>query len=53
MDLLIYLPVEAKKPSPLLLNISFSANSAVVRDPGVKPGQVWGRENKRCPRPRA
>jgi hypothetical protein len=51
MDLLIYLPVEAKKPSPLLLNISFSANSSVVNDPGVKPGQVWGRENKRVPAP--
>jgi hypothetical protein len=51
MDLLIYLPADAKKPSPLLLNISFSANSSVVNDPGVKPGQVWGRENKRVPAP--
>jgi hypothetical protein len=51
MDLLIYLPAGARKPSPLLLNISFSANSAVVNDPGVKPGQVWGRDNKRVPAP--
>src|SRR5271157_361024 len=51
MDLPIYLPAEAKKPSPLLLNISFSANSSVVNDPGVKPGEVWGRGNKRAPAP--
>jgi len=51
MDLLIYLPADARKPSPLLLNIGFSANSSVVNDPGVKPGQVWGRDNKRVPAP--
>jgi len=27
---------------PLLLNVSFSANSSSVDDPGVKPGEVWG-----------
>jgi len=47
----LYLPADARKPSPLLLNISFSANSTVVNDPGVKPGQVWGREHQRVPAP--
>jgi hypothetical protein len=34
---------------PLLLNISFTANSSVVDDPGIKPGMVWDREKKRVP----
>src|SRR6266540_3113041 len=49
MDLLIYLPAGARKPVPLLLNLSFSANSSVVDDPGVKPGEIWNREKKRVP----
>lgn len=47
MDLLIYLPAGASKPVPLFLQISFTANSSVVDDPGVKPGEVWGREKKK------
>lgn len=49
MDLLVYLPAEAKKPVPLLLNLGFSANSSTVDDPGIKPGEVWGRDKKRVP----
>ncbi|HKC88159.1 MAG TPA: acetylxylan esterase, partial [Blastocatellia bacterium] len=49
MDLLIYLPAGARNPVPLLLNLSFSANSSVVDDPGVKSGEVWSREKKRVP----
>jgi hypothetical protein len=49
MDLLIYLPAGARKPVPLLLNLSFSANSAVVDDPGIKAGEVWNREKKKVP----
>jgi hypothetical protein len=52
MDLLIYLPAGAKKPAPLLLNLGFSANSSAVDDPGIKPGEVWGRGNARVPAPR-
>lgn len=48
MDLLIYLPVMTAKPVPLLLNISFSANSTVVDDPGIKKGLVW-KGDKRVP----
>jgi len=53
MDLLIYLPANAKKPVPLLLAISFSPNSSTVDDPGVKPGLVWGKDGKRIPAPPA
>jgi hypothetical protein len=52
MDLLIYLPANSLKPVPLFFNISFSANSSVVNDPGVKPGMVWGRDGKRVPAPK-
>jgi hypothetical protein len=45
-DLLIYLPANARGPVPLLLNVSFTANSAAVDDPGIKPGEVWDREKK-------
>ena len=49
MDLLLYLPAAATKPVPVLLNLSFSANSSVVDDPGIKPGEIWGRDKKRVP----
>ncbi len=45
-DLLIYLPANARGPVPLLLNISFNANSTTIDDPGLKPGEVWDREKK-------
>lgn len=51
MDLLIYLPAEARKPVPLLLNLSFSANSSAVDDPSIKPGEIWSRDKKRVPAP--
>lgn len=51
-DLLLYTPAGATKPVRLLLNISFSANSSTVDDPGVKPGEVWGRDHKRVPAPK-
>src|SRR5262245_1181832 len=53
MDLLIYLPANARKRVPLFLNLSFSANSNVVDDPGIKPGEVWGRDKKRGPAPKS
>jgi len=49
LDLLVYVPAAARKPAPLLLNISFSANSSTVKDPGVKVGEVWGRDHKKVP----
>jgi hypothetical protein len=49
MDLLLYQPAHAQKPVPVLLNLSFTANSNTVNDPGVKPGEIWNREKKRAP----
>ncbi len=49
MDLLLYVPSRAAKPVPLLLNASFSANSTTVNDPGVKTGEIWGRDHKKVP----
>ncbi len=49
MDLLIYLPAAAHAPVPLLLNLSFTANSSTVDDPGVKPGEIWSKDKKRIP----
>jgi hypothetical protein len=49
MDLLIYLPAGDRKPVPLLLNASFTANSLMVDDPGVKEGYIWNQEKKRVP----
>ena len=49
MDLLVYLPANARKRVPLFLNLSFTANSSTVNDPGIKPGEVWGRDKKRGP----
>ena len=49
MELLLYLPAHAEKPAPFLLNLSFSANSNTVDDPGVKEGQVWGPDKKKIP----
>jgi hypothetical protein len=49
MDLLVYVPANAPGPVPVLLNLSFSANSSTVNDPGVKAGEVWGRDKKKVP----
>lgn len=46
VDVLIYLPKDANGPSPILLNLSFSANNMVVGDPGVKPGRRWDMNTK-------
>lgn len=49
VDVLIYLPAHASKPSALLLNASFSANSNVTDDPGVKHSLMWTPDGKRVP----
>jgi hypothetical protein len=49
MEMLLYIPANAKKPVPLLLNISFMHNSLAVEDTGVKKGYVWSRDGKRVP----
>jgi len=49
MDLLTYVPSKASGPVPVLLYISFRANSASIDDPGVKEGFIWNREGKKIP----
>jgi hypothetical protein len=49
VDLLIYLPANADTPLPMLLNLSFTANSLTVNDPGVKEGEIWNRQKQRVP----
>jgi len=49
MDMVLYLPAGARKPAPLLLCLNFSANSNMIDDPGIKPGEVWSREKKKVP----
>jgi hypothetical protein len=42
-----YLPAKARKPSPMLLMIGFTAPSAMFADAGIKPSLVWDAETKR------
>ncbi|MEO8619564.1 MAG: acetylxylan esterase [bacterium] len=51
VDLLLYLPSNARGPSPVLLNVSFTANANTIDDAGVTPGMIWGRDGKRVPAP--
>ncbi len=41
VDVLLYLPVNTRKPVPVLLNAGFTANNLMVSDPGVKIGQIF------------
>lgn len=46
MDLLIYLPANTSKPSPLILTVSFAANNQMVDDPAVRIGSTWTRDGQ-------
>ena len=46
MELLLYLPANAKGPAPLFLNMSFVANNLAVADSNVKVGRRWDRESR-------
>ena len=50
-EVLSYVPAGAKGPVPLLLQISFSPNSNVVDDPGIRAGEMWSRDHERVPAP--
>lgn len=49
IDLVYYLPKNVTKPVPILLYISFGANSQVIDDPKIKEGFIWNREKQRIP----
>lgn len=51
MDLVVYLPENDPGPSPVLLYLSFVANSMTIDDPGIRRGEIWGREQRRVPAP--
>jgi hypothetical protein len=43
MDLLIYLPADAKGPVPTFLLLNFQGNHAVCEDPGIRLATSWMR----------
>ncbi len=49
VNVLVYVPIKAQKPVPVLLNIGFSSNAITVNDPGVAEGEVWNRDHKKVP----
>ncbi len=49
INLVYHLPKDAGKPVPMLLYISFGANSQVIDDPRIKEGFIWNREKERIP----
>jgi hypothetical protein len=49
MDLLVYLPLDADKPAPMLLNLGFTANCSTVDDSGIKLGEIWNRQKQKVP----
>lgn len=49
IDLAYYIPTNVTKPVPVLLYISFGANSQVIDDPQIKEGFIWNREKQRIP----
>jgi len=49
MDILIYLPANARGPVPVFLGLNFEGNQAAERDPGIKLGEVWQRGKGSAP----
>ncbi len=44
MDLLLYLPAGAKKPSPVFLGLGFAGNQSVSADPAIPLAEEWTRD---------
>ncbi|MCZ6795715.1 MAG: acetylxylan esterase [Planctomycetota bacterium] len=47
MDILIYLPRQAKRPSPVFLGLNFSGNHSIHPDPGITLSRRWMRRNEK------
>lgn len=41
MDMLVYLPKDAKKPVPLFIGLNFSGNHSIHTDPGIRLTSSW------------
>lgn len=47
MNMLLYLPAHAAKPSPVILGLNFGGNQTVHKDPGIRLGYVWTRQREK------
>jgi len=47
MDLLIYLPANAKKPVPIFLGLNFQGNHSIHSDPAIRISKKWMRNKNR------
>ncbi len=47
VDLLIYLPKDAVRPTPVFLGLNFQGNHSIHSDPGIKLSESWIRSSGR------
>jgi hypothetical protein len=45
IDVLIYLPAKAEKPSPVFLGLNFAGNHSIQNDPDITLSKSWMRSN--------
>ena len=46
MDLLLYIPVDAKGPVPVVFGLNFQGNQGASKDPGIRLCRSWLRDDK-------
>lgn len=46
MDILLYVPSNARKPVPIFVGLNFTGNHTVNADPGIKLADVWVKGKK-------
>jgi hypothetical protein len=47
MDMLLYVPADAKGPVPVVFGLNFQGNQGASKDPGIRLCRSWLRENKK------